>query len=36
MQLISGVRKAGLDAKVMHVVEVLDWSYAKQGIGDTG
>ena len=32
MQLIAGVRKAGLEAKVLHVVEVLDWSYAKQGI----
>ncbi len=32
MQLIAGVRKAGLETKVMHVVEVLDWSYEKQGI----
>jgi glycolate oxidase iron-sulfur subunit len=27
MQLIAGARKAGLDAQVAHVVEVLDWSY---------
>jgi glycolate oxidase iron-sulfur subunit len=29
MQLITGVRRSGLDAKVMHVVEVLDLSYEK-------
>ena len=27
MQLIAGVRKAGLKARVMHVIEVLDASY---------
>ncbi|MGC8779248.1 MAG: (Fe-S)-binding protein [Anaerolineae bacterium] len=27
MQLIAGVRKAGLSAKVMHLVELLDLSY---------
>ncbi len=27
MQLIAGARRAGLNAKVMHVVEVLDMSY---------
>jgi glycolate oxidase iron-sulfur subunit len=27
LQLIAGVRHAGLRAKVMHVAEVLDWSY---------
>jgi glycolate oxidase iron-sulfur subunit len=29
MQLIAGVRRAGLKAKVMHVVEVLDEAYGK-------
>lgn len=32
MQLISGVRKSGLDAQVLHVVEVLEKSYEKQGL----
>jgi len=32
MQLIAGVRRAGLEAKVMHVVEVLDLSYEKESI----
>jgi glycolate oxidase iron-sulfur subunit len=27
MQLIAGVRRAGLKARVAHVVEVLDWAY---------
>jgi len=36
MQLISGARRMGLDAKVMHVVEVLDWSYQEQGFEITG
>jgi glycolate oxidase iron-sulfur subunit len=27
MQLISGVRKAGLPARVAHIAQVLDWSY---------
>jgi glycolate oxidase iron-sulfur subunit len=27
MQLVAGVRKAGLKARVMHAVEVLDLSY---------
>lgn len=27
MQLIAGARRAGLDVQVMHVVDVLDWSY---------
>ncbi len=27
MQLVAGVRRAGLSAKVMHVVELLDMSY---------
>lgn len=29
MQLIAGVRRAGLKARVMHVVEVLDEAYGK-------
>jgi glycolate oxidase iron-sulfur subunit len=29
MQLIAGIRNAGLEYKVMHVAEVLDWSYNK-------
>lgn len=31
MQLIAGVRKAGLQAQVMHVVEVLDLAYQAEG-----
>lgn len=31
MQLVAGVRKAGLDARVMHVVELLDLSYRNGG-----
>jgi glycolate oxidase iron-sulfur subunit len=27
MQIIAGARKAGLKARVAHVVEVLDWAY---------
>ena len=27
MQLLAGVRRAGLSARVLHVVEVLDLSY---------
>jgi glycolate oxidase iron-sulfur subunit len=27
MQLISGVRRAGLSARVVHIAQVLDWSY---------
>jgi glycolate oxidase iron-sulfur subunit len=27
MQLLAGVRRAGLSARVMHLVEVLDLSY---------
>jgi glycolate oxidase iron-sulfur subunit len=30
LQLIAGVRKAGLNARVMHVVEVLDESYRRE------
>ena len=30
LQLIAGIRKVGLDIKVMHVAEVLEWSYSKQ------
>jgi len=30
LQLMAGVRRAGLAAKVMHVVEVLDLSYARE------
>ncbi|MCS7289857.1 MAG: (Fe-S)-binding protein, partial [Roseiflexus sp.] len=30
LQLIAGVRKARLNAKVMHVVEVLDESYRRE------
>jgi len=30
MQLVAGVRKAGLKARVMHVVEVLDESYRRE------
>ena len=29
MQLVAGVRRAGLDARVMHVVELLDMSYGR-------
>lgn len=29
MQLVAGVRRAGLNAKVMHVVELLDMSYGR-------
>lgn len=38
MQLIAGVRKAGLNARVMHVVELLDMSYenGKKGNGRNG
>ena len=32
MQLIAGVRRAGLEAKVLHVVELLDLSYKKESI----
>jgi glycolate oxidase iron-sulfur subunit len=32
MQLIAGVRRAGLEAKVIHVVEVLDLSYEKVSV----
>jgi len=31
MQLLAGARRAGLDARVMHVVEVLEMSYAADG-----
>lgn len=31
MQLVAGVRKAGLKARVMHAVEVLDLSYKDEG-----
>jgi len=31
MQLIAGVRRAGLKANVMHVAEVLDASYGRMG-----
>lgn len=31
MQLLAGVRRAGLKAKVLHVVEVLDLSYQGDG-----
>lgn len=30
LQLIAGLRKAGLETKVMHVAEVLEWSYSQQ------
>jgi glycolate oxidase iron-sulfur subunit len=33
LQLIAGIRKVGLDIKVMHVAEVLEWSYSKQENG---
>jgi len=33
MQLIAGVRRAELKARVMHVVEVLDLSYRSSGSG---
>jgi hypothetical protein len=29
MQLMAGVRRAGLKAKVAHVMEVLEWSYGE-------
>lgn len=32
LQLIAGVRKAGLNARVMHVVEVLDESYRREQV----
>jgi hypothetical protein len=32
MQLIAGVRRTGLEAKVLHVVEVLDLSYEKGSV----
>jgi glycolate oxidase iron-sulfur subunit len=31
MQILSGVRQAGLQAQVLHVVEVLDRAYALEG-----
>jgi glycolate oxidase iron-sulfur subunit len=31
MQLLAGVRRAGLKARVTHVVEVLEMSYQRQG-----
>lgn len=34
MQLIAGVRKAGLNAQVMHLVELLELSYQLQGQGE--
>ena len=30
LQLIAGLRKAGIETKVMHVAEVLEWSYSQQ------
>jgi len=36
MQLIAGVRKSGLPVKVMHVVELLDLSYANEEVGQDG
>jgi len=30
MQLMSGVRRAGLPIKVMHLVELLDLAYANE------
>jgi glycolate oxidase iron-sulfur subunit len=30
MQLIAGVRNAGLTARVAHIAQVLDWSYGNQ------
>jgi glycolate oxidase iron-sulfur subunit len=38
MQLLVGVRKAGLKARVAHVVEVLDWAYQAGDLesGDRG
>jgi glycolate oxidase iron-sulfur subunit len=33
MQLVAGVRRAGLKARVAHVVEVLDWSYQAEHKG---
>lgn len=36
MQLIAGVRKAGLPVKVMHVVELLDLSYANEEADQDG
>jgi glycolate oxidase iron-sulfur subunit len=35
MQLVAGVRRAGLSAKVMHVVELLDLSYGRSNGGAT-
>jgi glycolate oxidase iron-sulfur subunit len=32
MQLLAGVRKAGLAARVAHIAEVLDWSYRNQQV----
>jgi len=31
MQIMAGVRRAGLPARVMHVVEVLDEAYRREG-----
>jgi glycolate oxidase iron-sulfur subunit len=31
MQLIAGVRRAGLNARVVHIAEVLDMSYRSEG-----
>jgi glycolate oxidase iron-sulfur subunit len=31
MQILSGVRRAGLRAEVLHLVEVLDRAYAREG-----
>lgn len=31
MQILAGVRRAGLQARVLHVVEVLDEAYAREG-----
>lgn len=35
MQLIAGVRRAGLRARVMHVVEVLDMAYAQETVASS-
>jgi glycolate oxidase iron-sulfur subunit len=36
MQILSGVRRAGLTARVLHVVEVLDEAYTREGMKDEG
>ena len=34
LQLVHGVRKAGLDAEVVHLVELLDRAYAAGDVAE--